>query len=260
MSETLTTQERAWQDEIGGRLQERAYARAGTREVLDRQHARIAAQLAVVPGSRVLDLGCGVGHLLAWLDRHAPARYDGLDLSLASVRAARAAAGIARVVVGDAGRLPFAEASYDRVVCNGSAHHLPDLRGTLREIHRVLAPGGRLLLYEPVDSPITGAIRHTLFRWSPWESPADLSHKDAFTRPAVEAALRDAGFADVAASTHDFLAYPLSGMYMGLPWSRSRRAMRWLLGLERRLGTVAPLRPLWDALAWRVCFSARRPD
>ena len=115
------------------------------------------------------------------------------------------------------------------------------------------------MLHEPVDSPITGAIRHTLFRWSPWESPADLSHKDAFTRTAVEAALHDAGFADVAASAHDFLAYPLSGMYMALPWSRSRRVMRALLGLERRLGTVAPLRPLWDALAWRVCFSARRP-
>ena len=259
MSDALTAEERAWQDRVGGRLQEQAYARPGTRLVLDGQHARIAALLEATPEARILDLGCGVGHLLAWLARHAPARYDGLDLSPASVRAARAVAGVRRVVAGDAGRLPFRDASYDAVVCNGSAHHLPDLAAALREVRRVLRPGGRLVLHEPVDSPVTGAIRHTLFRWSPWESPADVSHKDAFTRAAVEAALHDAGFADVTTTAHDFLAYPLSGMYMGLPWSRSRRIMRALLGVERRLDAVAPLRPLWDALAWRVCFTARRP-
>ncbi len=254
----VTADERAWQDDVGGRLQELAYARAGTREVLDRQHTRIAALLAVTPQTRVLDLGCGVGHLLAWLGRHAPARYHGLDLSLASARAARAATG-AGVAVGDASHLPFRDASYDRVVCNGSAHHLPDLPAALREARRVLRPGGVLVLHEPVDSPVTGAIRHTLFRRSPWESPADLSHKHAFTRAAVVAALRDAGFTEVATTTHDFLAYPLSGMYMALPWSRSRGVMRALLRVERGLAAVAPLRPLWDALAWRVCFTARRP-
>ena len=259
MSGTRTAEERAWQDQVGGRLQEQAYARPGTRLVLDAQHARIATLLEATPQARILDLGCGVGHLLAWLERHAPARYDGLDLSPASVRAARAVVGMRRVVAGDAGHLPFRDASYEAVVCNGSAHHLPDLRAALREVRRVLRPGGRLVLHEPADSPVTGAIRHTLFRWSPWESPADVSHKDAFTRAAVEAALHDAGFAGVTATAHDFLAYPLSGMYMGLPWSRSRRIMRALLALERRLGAVAPLRPLWDALAWRVCFTARRP-
>lgn len=255
----LTADERAWQDEVGGRLQEQAYARAGTREVLDRQHARIAALLAPAPRARILDLGCGVGHLLGWLARRAPARYDGLDLSPASARAARAATRGPGIVVGDAAHLPFRDAVYDHVVCNGSAHHLPDLGAALREIRRVLRPGGQLVLHEPVDSPVTGALRHTLFRWSPWESPADLAQKHGFTRGAVVEALRATGFADVAVTAHDFLAYPLSGMYMSLPWSRSRRVMRALLGLERRLDAVAPLRPLWRALAWRVCFTAHRP-
>jgi SAM-dependent methyltransferase len=236
----LAADERAWQDDIGGRLQEAAYARAGTREVLDRQHERIAAALEVAPGMRVLDLGCGVGHLLAWLSRHAPAIYHGFDLSLNSIRAARMAAG-ADVSVGDAGRLPFRDASYDRVICNGSAHHLPDVATTFREIRRVLRAGGRLVLHEPVDSP------------------ADLSHKDAFTRDIVERVLRDAGFVQVTAVACDFLAYPLSGMYMELPWSRSQRAMRALISLERRLDRLSVLRPLWDALSWRVLFTARRP-
>jgi SAM-dependent methyltransferase len=254
-----TAGERTWQDDIGGRLQEEAYARAGTREVLDRQHERIAAVLQVTPGMRVLDLGCGVGHLLAWLTRHAPARYHGVDLSVNSARAARSRASAIEVSVGDAGRLPFREGSFDRVVCNGSAHHLPDVRAALGEIRRVLRPGGRVVLHEPVDTPVTGAIRHTLFRRSPYESPADLSQKDEFTRDVVERALRDAGFVQVTAVARDFLAYPLSGMYMELPWSRSRRAMRALIGLERRLDRLTFLRPVWDALSWRVLFSAQRP-
>ena len=116
-----------------------------------------------------------------------------------------------------------------------------------------------MVLHEPVDSAVTGAIRHTLFRQSPYESPADLSHKDAFTRDAVERALRDTGFVEVHAVASDFLAYPLSGMYMQLPWSRSRRTMRALIGLESRLDRLTFLRPVWDALSWRVLFTARRP-
>ena len=57
----------------------------------------------------------------------------------------------------------------------------------------------------------------------------------------------------------DFLAYPLSGMYMQLPWSRSRRTMRALIGLESRLDRLTFLRPVWNALSWRVLFTARRP-
>jgi ubiquinone/menaquinone biosynthesis C-methylase UbiE len=255
----ITAGERRWQNEVGGPLQQKAYARAGTREVLDRQHRRIVALIAPTPGMRVLDLGCGVGHLLTWLTAHAPARYHGLDLSLNSLRAARSA-GLRDLSVGDAEHLPFRDASYDRVVCNGAAHHLPDLRAALCEVRRVLRPGGRLVLHEPVDSAVTGAIRQTLLRRSPYESPADLAHKHAFTKAVVEQTLRETGFTEITATSHDFLAYPLSGMYMALPWSRSRRTMRALIGLERCLDRVAFLKPVWNALAWRVLFTARRPS
>lgn len=258
-----TLAERRWQNDIGGSLQERAYARAGTRAVLDMQHRRLAEQLAPAPGMRLLDVGCGVGHLLAWLATHTaragrPVACHGVDLSFNSLRAARRA-GLLAVSVGDAAHLPYRDASFDRVVCNGAAHHLPDLPAALRELFRVLQPGGRLVLYEPVDSPLTGAVRRTVFRRSRYESPADLEHKHAFTRAAVERALAEVGFVDLAVSAHDFLAYPLSGMYMALPWSGSRRLMRALLGIEDALRRLRPLRPVWDVLAWRMLFSARRP-
>lgn len=253
----ITAEERRWQDESGGRLQEQAYARAGTREVLDRQHRRIAAMLAPEPGTRVLDLGCGVGHLMLWLSRHTATRCDGLDLSLNSLRVARAA-GVHGVSVGDAARLPFRDSSFDRVVCNGSAHHLPDLPAALREIHRVLRPGGRLVLFEPMDSLLARTVRDTLFRHSPYESPADQEHKGAFTRASVEGALRATGFANIRATWHDFLAYPLSGMYMALPWSRSRRVMRGLIAIEGALERLAFLAPLWNALSWRALITAER--
>jgi ubiquinone/menaquinone biosynthesis C-methylase UbiE len=55
----------------------------------------------------------------------------------------------AEIVQGDAESLPFADESFDRVSSNGVLHHTPDMPAALREIHRVLAPGGeaRVIVY-----------------------------------------------------------------------------------------------------------------
>ncbi|HUP33391.1 MAG TPA: methyltransferase domain-containing protein [Gaiellaceae bacterium] len=103
-------------------------------------------------GLRVLDVGCGQG-----IDvyRYALAGADatGVDLTPRHVKLARLhleEMGLeAEIVQGDAEQLPFADASFDRVSSNGVLHHTPDMPAALREIRRVLVPGGeaRVIVY-----------------------------------------------------------------------------------------------------------------
>ena len=251
--------ERDWQNETGWTYQERAHARAGTRYVLERQFARIATALAPAPEHAALDLGCCTGFLVDWLARHAPARWCGADLSLSAMRKARERNGALGLSTGDAERLPFRDGAFQRIVCNGSAHHFLDLDVAMREVFRILAPGGRLVLYEPVATPLGEAVRQGLFKNSKYESPADLAHKHEFRRASVEAALARCGFTGVRGEFRDFLAYPLTGMYMALPWSEWRGLFQALWAIESGLVRFALLRPLFDLVSWRLLVVAEKP-
>jgi len=115
-------------------------------------------------GARVLDAGCGTGLLtLAFLRVHRrPASVASIDLSLRSLQTARRAAQklrpAARTSVefaqANALALPFADESFDFVMTSGVLEYLP-LGDGLKEMARVLAPGG-LLFFVPVrPSPLT---------------------------------------------------------------------------------------------------------
>jgi ubiquinone/menaquinone biosynthesis C-methylase UbiE len=111
-----------------------------------------ALDYAGTAGLDVLDVGCGQGIDLA---RYAAAgaTVTGIDLTPRHVELARAHLAALElpgtVVLGDAERLPFADHSFDRVASNGVLHHTPDIAAALREIRRVLRPGGeaRIVLY-----------------------------------------------------------------------------------------------------------------
>ena len=114
------------------------------------------ARLDVGPGQLLLDAGCGEGrHCFGALERGA--RVVGLDLDLESLRKAAGAlrfrgrqkGALAAMLQGDAFRLPFADASFDRVICAEVMEHVHDYRAAARELARVTRPGGRVAVTIP---------------------------------------------------------------------------------------------------------------
>jgi SAM-dependent methyltransferase len=176
-----------------------------------------ALDYAGASGLDVLDVGCGQGiDLIRYARAHA--RIVGIDLTPRHVELARAhlasldLAGTA--VEGDAEALPFPDESFDRVSSNGVLHHTPDMARALREVWRVLRPGGetRIILYNR-DSVhywlrqvlLNGVVRGGLIRERSMAGilSARIEHSTIGARPLVcvysarqvRAALAEAGFA-----------------------------------------------------------------
>ncbi len=101
----------------------------------------------VWPGDRVLDACCGTGDLALEAERRG-GRVVGLDFSKAMLERAALKSGTIEWVHGDALALPFGDAEFDAATVGFGVRNLEDLEGGLRELHRVLRPGGRLAVLE----------------------------------------------------------------------------------------------------------------
>lgn len=124
---------------------------------------------------RILDAGCGPGQFtIAAAERLPATQMDGIDLAPAMIAIAerRAAASPAaarlRFQVADVARLPFADGTFDAVLTTGSIKHWPDPVAGLRELHRVLAPGGRAFVAEINRDAPAPAVAATAARMSTW--------------------------------------------------------------------------------------------
>jgi SAM-dependent methyltransferase len=123
---------------------------------LGRFVGRIAADIAAVAPdrARVLEVGCGPGHLAIRFARQYGLDVTGLDLDPAMIQRARA--NVDRLgdgrrpsfLVGDVAALAFPDRSFDLVVSTLSMHHWADPTAGLAEIGRVLRPGGRALVWD----------------------------------------------------------------------------------------------------------------
>lgn len=126
-----------------------------------RQNLRVMDALRIEPADHVLDIGCGHGRSLAELAARAPrGRISGVDPSHLMVEIAtqrsRSLIEAARVEVVPSGAetLPFPDNFFDKAQCVHVLYFWEDLEGPLREIARVLKPGGRLgLLFRTNADP-----------------------------------------------------------------------------------------------------------
>lgn len=119
-------------------------------------------KLKLLRGDSLLDVGCGLGRhsLLAFRDYSV--NVYGLDLDFENVAQsknriadmqAQACQGEVAFIQGNGYRLPFADASFDKVVCSEVLEHVPDYTALIQELIRVLKPGGRLALSVPKYLP-----------------------------------------------------------------------------------------------------------
>ncbi len=103
-------------------------------------------------GARLLEVGCGMGTDLLQFARGG-AHVTGVDLTPRSIQISRKHFDLygaqGDFAISDAESLSFADESFEVVYSNGVLHHTPDTEGAVREIHRVLRPGGlaRVMLY-----------------------------------------------------------------------------------------------------------------
>jgi predicted SAM-dependent methyltransferase len=124
-----------------------------------------AKAAAVAPGARVLDVGAGTCPYRADFAR---CTYIACDfMGLEDIRLG-ARTGYGRIdVVGSASRLPFATGSFDVALCTEVLEHLPEPEAALREMARVLAPGGRLLLTAPLGCGLHQEPHHYFGGFTP---------------------------------------------------------------------------------------------
>jgi len=139
------------------------------------------------PAGRLLDVGCGSGFYLPLLSRYAE-EIVGFDLSPEMVEGAWElirAKGVSNVelFIGDAEQIDLPAGTFDYILCFDVLHHIPDLPGALKEMYRLLRPGGRLVAIEPnVLNPAVFAAhavpaeeRGALMRNWPWRFKQALS-------------------------------------------------------------------------------------
>lgn len=125
-----------------------AYAKANR---LDLHHVRrVAEAFPDLAGIRLLEVGCGRGHLLRVM-QNAGAKATGVDLNPQAIAQGEAQ----DMAVSSATNLPFPDAHFDGLVSVHTIEHVPDLDTALAEMVRVVRPGGRLLLIYPAE-PIQG--------------------------------------------------------------------------------------------------------
>jgi len=140
---------------------------------------------------RVLDAGCGDGVNLSFLSGFEGLELFASDYNPLRVERAREAFPKATVSREDLLGLSFPDASFDCILCSQVLEHIPDDATALAELHRVLAPGGLLLLGVPNEGCLLAQLRNRVLEPSIGRTT---DHVHFYTARAITARARRAGF------------------------------------------------------------------
>lgn len=208
----------------------------------------------VPPGARrILDLGCGTGFFLAELEQKHPGSV-GLDISHEMLKVSDQYVPGARLVTGDAERLPFVEGSFDVVFCKGSLHHTRDHVGFLTHCRKALGREGKLIMSEPCnDNPIIRLARAILYRRSPHFDVGD----QGFTKKGIVGLCEQAGFEVERVKKYGILAYVFAGFPDHLGFLRFVPGNALLTRLFLAVDRVLCALPITSLLGFHVVVVAR---
>lgn len=154
-------------------------------KVLKREFARRNWSRAPV----VLDLGCGDGNHLPWLSSYASKLY-GSDYNIVRLARARKLAPDATLFLADALDYPCEDAAFDMVFFHHVIEHIPDDRGALKTVRRIMKPGGLLVLGTPNEGSWWWQLA---YRRAP-HIRATTDHVHFYTAATLGDKMRDAGF------------------------------------------------------------------
>jgi SAM-dependent methyltransferase len=163
----------------------------GRRTVIE----RVMNGLELPSGARILDAGCGSGRNMVELARHGT--VTGVELSKTSVDIARSR-GAGEVIEGSVLEMPLADDSFDLAVTLDVIEHLQDDLGALRELRRLVAPGGALLVTVPA------------YQWL-WSGHDEINHHfRRYTRRSLRAVAEQAGWKQVRTTYFNSLLLPVA--------------------------------------------------
>ncbi|MDN5347677.1 MAG: hypothetical protein PWP65_1241 [Clostridia bacterium] len=125
----------------------------------------IIKELAIKPGSTILDVGTGTGVLLPFLVEAAGQAGKVVALDIAEEMLARAKAkniDSVEYVLGDITCTPFGGSTFDEIICNSCFPHVIDKPRALREMVRLLKPGGRLVICHPMSREAVNELHKSI--------------------------------------------------------------------------------------------------
>lgn len=222
-----------------------------------RLYAHIADTLAITPGDRVLDAGCGMGEAACFMAKTYGCQVTGVTISPSQLEKAnkiimrRKLGDRVHMVLADYTNMRFPDGSFDKIYAIETICHIEDKTDFYREAYRLLIPGGSLAVAEYIQkkAPESKSDRHAMETFlEGWAIP------NIWTQEAHARALNKSGYKDIQIEDYSHATIPVARyLYwysvLGIPVYR----------LLRPLGVINELR-MKDALSCRYQYLAKHKD